>query len=385
MSTGSQPRLAILTNILSPYRLPLFEELARLTGATRVFLMSETEENRHWALPEFSFPVEVLPGFHWRPPGHDSSMHLNAGVSRALTRFAPDAVLSGGFSLANVLAARYCRARDVAYFGWGEVSLRDRTSRSRVRRWFRRHMTRAAAGAIASSSESRDAFISYGADPGDVLLSLLPIDVDGFRVQAEQSRTSPGLASLRKRYPGRILLSVSQLIPRKGCLEMLDIFSRVQAEVPDASLVFLGAGPELERLQAEVLARKLRHVFFEGFVQADELPRYFAVADLFVFHTLFDTYGVVLAEAMASGLLSCASVHASATRDLIENGTNGFTIDPRNARACADAILNALALEPSGRQAMVQAAYARIARCNFTETAEAMVQFMSARICRRST
>jgi glycosyltransferase involved in cell wall biosynthesis len=70
-----------------------------------------------------------------------------------------------------------------------------------------------------------------------------------------------------------------------------------------------------------------RFVRFEGFVQKDDLPEYFARSCCFLFQTRHDIWGLVLVEAMASGLPCIASIHAGATRDLIQDGKTGFALD----------------------------------------------------------
>jgi glycosyltransferase involved in cell wall biosynthesis len=75
-----------------------------------------------------------------------------------------------------------------------------------------------------------------------------------------------------------------------------------------------------------------------GFVDQDGLPAYYAAADVFVFPTLDDPFGIVLLEAAASGLALVASEHAGATLDLIKDGESGFVFDPHNEHALAELV-----------------------------------------------
>ena len=90
--------VVVVTNILTPYRVPLFEALAEQCEQFTVLLMAEREENRQWVFGELPFRTEVLPGWHVRPRGAEVSLHLNYGVVRRLRLLNPDIVLSGGFA-----------------------------------------------------------------------------------------------------------------------------------------------------------------------------------------------------------------------------------------------------------------------------------------------
>src|SRR5262245_34499494 len=102
-------KLAVVTNILTPYRLPLFEYFGESTRDCTVLLQAEHEANRHWHLPPATFTIDVLPGIHFRPTGAEVPIHLNYGILRRLRRLQPDIVLSGGFAAANLMAYVYCK------------------------------------------------------------------------------------------------------------------------------------------------------------------------------------------------------------------------------------------------------------------------------------
>lgn len=369
-------KLAIVTNILTPYRIPLFAAMAGQVDRLTVLLMAEREENRQWELGAIPFAVQMLPGFHIRPRRADVSIHLNYGVIRALRRLNPDVVLSGGFAAANVAAFVYCRLFRKKYVAWTHLTLQDGAESSRIRRWIRHLVIASADGAIAESSVARDAFVHYGAPPCRVLRAVLPLDVSRIHERTDAIRRSPGHQTLRSRYPGVVLLSIGQLISRKGFREMLEIYRRVALVRPDVSLVILGDGPERASLEQMVSDQGIPHVFFEGYVQAEDLPQYLACADLFVFHTLYDAFGLVLSEAMAAELPVVSSVHAAATRDLVTEGVTGFSIDPHDAGASSSTILKLLRLSQEDRHSMGRAGYEHVRAFDAVPSAARIAGFM---------
>jgi len=137
--------------------------------------------------------------------------------------------------------------------------------------------------------------------------------------------------------PGRRLLFVGRLDPRKGFRYAVEAFRRVHREFDDAVLVVAGDGPEraaLMQLPEEVR----RRVSMLGVVQYADLPRYHAAADVFLApNTGGESFGVVLAEAMAAGLPVVAS-DIPGYREVVRNGEEGLLVPPRDPEALAGAI-----------------------------------------------
>jgi glycosyltransferase involved in cell wall biosynthesis len=368
--------LAVVTNILTPYRVPLFEAIGKRVDRLHVLLMAEREENRDWILGATPFQCDVLPGFHVKLPGAEVSLHVNYGVMRALRRANPDVVLSGGYGPANLTAWLYCRLHGRLFVGWGELSMQDVEETSLLKRGLRRTMTSWSDGAIASSSEARDVFLHYGAPASKIQTAIMPIDVEYFHRQAMTWRNSEWFTCERARYTSPILLSVGRLTERKGYRELFAIYEAIVKQRPKVSLLIVGDGPDRAIYESYVRSQNWEHVHFLGFRQADEVVKYLALADFFVFHTLSDPFGAVLSEAMAAELPVVSSIHAAATKDLVEDGVTGFRIDPLNAEQSTETVLQALAMTSSERTAMGLAAYERVRCHDIDSTADHMVEFL---------
>lgn len=368
--------LAVVSNILTPYRIPLFEAIGKRVDRLHVLLMAKREENRDWTLGAATFQHEVLPGFHVKLPRAEVSMHVNHGVMRALRRVNPDVVLSGGFAPANLTAWLYCRLYRRPFVGWGELSMQDVAKASLLKRGLRRMMTSWSDGAIASSSEAREVFLHYGAAASKIQTAIMPIDVEYFHAQAMVWRNSEWFKRERARYTSPILLSVGRLTEHKGYRELFAIYEAVVKQRPDASLLIVGDGPDRAIYESHVRSQNWRNVHFLGFRQADEVVKYLALADLFVFHTLSDPFGAVLSEAMAGELPVVSSIHAAATKDLVDDGVTGFRIDPKHTEQSTQVLLRVLAMTSSERAALGRAAYDRVRCHDIDTTADHMVDFL---------
>jgi len=147
---------------------------------------------------------------------------------------------------------------------------------------------------------------------------------------------------------GLVAIFVSRIAAEKNIPLTLEAFARIKRRMPDAACVFVGDGPErakLERLHPEFV--------FAGMRQGEDLARHYASGDLFVFPSTTETFGNVVTEAMASGLVTLAYDYA-APGQYIRDGENGYLaeFDRRTAYlAKLDAALDARAAWTALREA----------------------------------
>lgn len=124
-----------------------------------------------------------------------------------------------------------------------------------------------------------------------------------------------------------VLISVGRLAPEKNWETLLRAFAKVRAEHPSVRLVLIGDG--MARQNLETLASELGimdRVTFRGALPFEEIPRYLKAADAFAFASVTETQGLVTIEAMAAGL-PVVAVEASGTRDIVEQGKQGFLVE----------------------------------------------------------
>ena len=171
----------------------------------------------------------------------------------------------------------------------------------------------------------------------------------------ELSRFS--LTSCPRHEPFRLLF-VGRLRYYKG----LDTLLQAMPQLPGVHLTVVGIGPMQTAWQA--LTRELGiidQVTFAGEVDDDHLPDYYNQADLFVFpsNARSEAFGIVLLEAMASGLPCLTTELGTGTSWIVQNGITGFVVPPLNPAALAQAI-NTIATDETLRQRFGQAALVRV-------------------------
>jgi glycosyltransferase involved in cell wall biosynthesis len=338
MNSGHCIRATVLTNILSPYRIPLYQRLASMPGLdVTVILLAESEANRQWHndLQADGFATRVLPGkslYLWR---WELPVHLNRGLGRTLDSQRPDVVMVSGWDqIGYWQAAWWCRRRSTPLVLHNGSTRTSGLHKGRAWMALRRTMVRLATSYVAYGSQASEYLLSLGAQPEQVHVGLNTVDVDAMASAVQVERAKPEFSQPRSAYPPILLLYVGQLIPRKRVDLLLHALASVETD--DLGLLIVGAGPEEQSLRNLAAFLSLRNVYFEGFQQPAVLPRYYALADALVLPSDREVWGLVVNEALAAGLFVICSDTVGAGFDVISSGWNGDTFAAGSAEDLGD-------------------------------------------------
>jgi phosphatidylinositol alpha-mannosyltransferase len=148
------------------------------------------------------------------------------------------------------------------------------------------------------------------------------------------------------------ILFVGRLDERKGFKYLLRAFARVKEQVPGVRLLVVGGYDKDDKAEHVRFARRhgLHEVRFVGYVSSEELPRYYRSADIFCApSTKFESFGIVLLEAMAAGVPIVAS-DISGYRHVLTNGLEGVSVPPADEEALAAALVQLLKSEDERRR-----------------------------------
>lgn len=214
-------------------------------------------------------------------------------------------------------------------------------------------MTGRANAIIADSHATKQDIVArLGVAPDKVVVVHLGVDGERFAPQPAHQR-SRALAELGLQPP--YLLAVGTLEPRKNLMTLLHAYAALPSTVPPLLLVGgQGWGDNPLSLLVEQLGLRER-VFMVGFVADRLLPALYSGAEIFVYPTLYEGFGLPVLEAMACG----APVITSNVSSLPEvAGEAAIQVNPRSASDLAEAIQTVLE-SPSKRSAMRQAGLLR--------------------------
>nr|WP_293125607.1 glycosyltransferase family 4 protein [Microcoleus sp. bin38.metabat.b11b12b14.051] len=251
-----------------------------------------------------------------------------------LLKFRPDVVFPQAFSLWTVLVIIFkpvCQWRvAIIYDGSSpNTDFRDSSFRTVVRRMLARF-----ADAFVSNSEAGKRYLVEVLNvPENKVFTRTYLVPDAAALL--KPLESQDLPSLDLKRP--VFLYVGRITARKGIKTLLEACALLEQQgYSDYSLLIVGKGDREEELQAFVAEAGFGdRVNWVGWVDYGNLGAYFQLADVFVFPTFEDVWGMVVPEAMVFGKPVLCS-NGAASCELIVSGENGYIFDPSNSRELAD-------------------------------------------------
>lgn len=324
-------KVLIITNYPSPYRIPLFEKIAKKVDLYVYFTM--VENDRNWDLNlQFKFKYKILRYFNLKIKGKDIlNYHFNPSIFKELLFNDYDIVISGGYSsLTSKIALLICKLQKIPFILWSGSTLYESSN-----------LRKLAMPAIKLFIKSCDAFIVYGSRAKEYIMSFnipeekifVAINVGDVSFFSKENKSLKGqknrLLEENNIKTKRNILFVGRLIPIKGVKYLIAAFKELKNDFQDLGLLIIGTGP-LKHHLCEI-SKNYKDIKFIGFVQPHELPIYYKMADVFVLPSTYELFSIVISEAMASGLPIVTTITNGASEDLIINNVNGFIIEKKSS------------------------------------------------------
>ncbi len=330
------PSIALVTNVLSHYRVPCFLRLGKLQRDRVVFFFLAREmAHRSYVLSdgEASLPAVWLKGWKWRRPPNDDA-HLND--VRPVLKGRYDAVIIGGWDEPSYLLLWLWGALfNKKIIFWIESTAYD-CSRGGMKERFKKVLLRYAAGCIVPGRRSAEYCSTLGMSPERIFIAPNAADREYFRGRADE--LIPLRESLRQQLGvgGVTILFVGRLVEEyKGVSALIEAFGKLYPRNPSLHLCIAGDGPERGRYEEAAARHGASNVHFLGMLDHGHLCRVYAAADIFVLPSYCEVWGFVLNEGMEFGLPMIVSEVVGAGPDLVRQGENGFVFPAGDAEALA--------------------------------------------------
>lgn len=274
-------------------------------------------------------PIESLfPEADWR---NMSQARLAWALWRKLQELRPSSVMvPGWYTLPALAAALWARLH-----GKRSIVMSETTEADYSRAWWKESVKRFLIGllfdyGIAGGKPHVRYLAGLGFAPNRIARYYDVVDNRFYRERASHARQSPD-AWRDSGLPENYFLYVGRLAPEKNVDGLVRAYSQYRNSGGTWSLVLVGDGPEratLENLTAGLNVGD--SVKFAGFKSTKESTAYYAFAGCFVLASTREPWGLVVNEAMASGLPVIVSSRCGCAEDLVEQGSNGYLFDPAN-------------------------------------------------------
>lgn len=354
MLSNNIPTVVVVTNIIAPYRVDLFTKIKSISEQVRVVVIfcGKSYQDRDWVVKEsLPFECEILTPIFIKLG--KKKIQLNFNLIYRIIKLRPIGIISSEFSLPTIqswLASKILRCK----FGiWSDGIPHSERNISVIQKFIRSYTLKNSDVVVASCNDAIDNVLSYGACKNKVYLSGLAGDYSGISKLAKlylkdkvQLRKELGIEN---RFT---FIFVGSLIERKGVLELLFAFEILIKEGFDVNLLILGTGHLESDLHEYIEKSGISYcVSLRGFIH-DDVAKYYSAADCFVLPTFDDPFGLVIAEAAAAGLPIITTPYAGASREFVENGKNGYIVDPSDKNQLAFSMKRIVKLSMSNREIM---------------------------------
>mgnify|MGYP000929370324 FL=1 len=262
-------------------------------------------------------------------------------LEKILTQLRPGVVFVPGWSMVEALAAlQWCGIHAVPAVIMTESNRIDSPRRWHEEKLKKRIVSLAAAALVGGTPQAE--YVKELGMPEEMIFSGYDVvDNDHFAVNADAARHLASALREKHHLPQQYLLCCARLVEKKNLSRLIQAFRLVidRATAPDLHLVIVGPGPlEAELLSLVETLHLSGRVHLKGAKSYDDMPAFYGLAEALILPSTTEQWGLVVNEAMAAGLPVLVSQRCGSSVDLVREGDNGFTFDPYDVQAIANAI-----------------------------------------------
>jgi glycosyltransferase involved in cell wall biosynthesis len=350
-------RVAILTNFIPPYLLPVLHRLSYKVADLHVFISTAMETDRSWEVDWTGLQVTVQKTMttavrRQRPLGYSvpSFLHFPYDTISLLRNYRPTVVISAQLGPRTLQSFLYCKMfGNARLITWADLSEHSECGTGKMRSAVRRLLLQSSDAVLVNGSSGARYVERLGAQAKTIF--HLPF--------VREMNDLCSLPLTRDSAISHRLLYVGQLIQRKGIHLFLAALARRKRRHRQLECWVVGEGPLRHELEQSARWNGL-NVKFLGDVPFDDLHRIYGSAGIFVLPTLEDTWGLVVNEALAAGLPVLGSRYSQAVEELVEDGVNGWTFRPDQSEELDAALDWALNSPETALRQMREAARTRV-------------------------
>ena len=388
--------LGIIWAQYGPYHMARVAAMKRLAGSLQIHALELADQTLlyDWKRSSNVKPITLCPG---SPVEKLSFQRVFHQTRRVLSELEIDVCFLPSYapsqSLAAFMAAKSLGLRTVLM----NESHAGTSQASGAAAWVKRRLVRSFDAALVGGKPQTRYLVALGLPQEKIFTGYDAVDNDYFAQRAGEIRERKAEFRCQYELPEDFFLSLGRFIPKKNLAMLIRAFHLFLHSNPDGQfhLVMVGSGEEFNRLtvlcqdlglpiydkssagvpngQTKMPSPSQPGVHFYGFRQIKENPVFYALADAFVLPSLREEWGLVVNEAMASGLPVIVSETAGCCEDLLRPCSfskeamartkemaglrlrqNGFAFDPNSTESLAQAF-RTLAAEPELRETMGQA------------------------------
>ncbi len=326
-------KLAVLSNLPGPNQVQYFDELARMPEIDLTVYYCARRNVKWRGTDTLKLNHDARFMFNLNPwSDTHESLHCNPTALELAVLRRYDLIMIQGYYYPTALAVMLaCMVFRKPYVFWGEMINRNSMSIiSPVKRLLIWPCFQRARAILTMGISGVRSFQSIGVSHRRIYEVPYSCNLANY---LNVQRNPNHFDNRRKR-----ILVIAQLIKRKRVDIALKAFLSLSEQYKDWDMVVCGDGPCRAKLEAMVSSQEKDRVFFKGFVAKEEQPKIYADSDIFLLTSAQDGWGMVIPEAMASGLPVISTYAVESARVLLDGQTCGLLINPNSVSETKEAL-----------------------------------------------
>lgn len=300
-------RVALITNIPTPYRDPVYLKLSQYKEIVLyVLFCGKSEPNRAWDVdtPKYN---HIFLSYK-----RNRFVHLNWNIYKELTKINPDVLINAGFNPTMLLAWFWSLIKKRKHITFSDANINSESILTWTHKIVRKLVFRTSHAFIGASEKTLDLYREYNISDEKLFKSCLAVENKIFSEHVG-----------KKKYD---LMYCGQFIDRKNPMFFAKLTIQLSEIFPNIRILLVGDGP-LKTDCVFHLRRNNINFCDAGFIQPNEIVELYKLSKIFIFPTKRDPWGLVANEALAAGVPVFVTSIAGVSNELVIDGYNGYVFE----------------------------------------------------------
>jgi len=349
--------IAIIWQRFLPYHVARIRHLCdRLTpGGYRLTAIEVATKDESYEFPERVFSNQgfehicCFPGvsYHQCKAGE-----IHRKVLAILTDLKPDAVFAPASPFPEGMASLAYRLKTGKFSVLMDDAWEHTDQRGRFIRFVKKLVHSNVDAAFVPSVSHLSYYLKMGFPGERVVFGVDVVDNEYFMKKADQARKEASEIRKSRDLPEQYFLYVGRFLPRKGLETLIKAYQSYLLKTAKKpwDLVLVGDGNYIDKIRG--LSQDVSGVRFAGPQYGEDLCQYYGLANTVIIPSEIDPWGLVVNEAMASGVPVIVSDGCGAARTLVREGENGWTFESENVEELSRLMVRVAMLSPETLEKM---------------------------------
>lgn len=245
-----------------------------------------------------------------------------------LDQFKPDfSIINGYVGKEQTATMRYCQKHQIPYAIESDTPLhipKNKIKAAAKKIYLRKLLHNPYCYGFPGGTLQKENLIYYGIP--EEKNYIMPMSVSDSRL-LKIKEMLPSKTELKEKYGfvgKRVFLFVGRLESVKNVNLLINAFGKLKKKYDDIALIIVGDGTEMQTLKQLSKNMNIQDIYFSGYVVFPQIVEYYKMADIFVLPSNYESWGLVINEAMIMNLPVVVSSAVGCRIDLVRDGKNGF-------------------------------------------------------------